>query len=189
MALTQKQENFCLKYVETGNASEAYRFAYRADKMKAETIHKRASELVSDREVAGRIEELKGMAVSKAIMSRTEALEMLSIIARTSVSDIAEFSTVESGEDEDGNTVMSTTWRILNSEEISKEASASIKSVSATKMGPKLEMHDRLAAIQQLSKLQGWESASKIDHTSSDGSMAPTRIEIVAGGMNDDKAD
>ena len=28
--LTQKQENFCLAYIETGNASEAYRKAYNA---------------------------------------------------------------------------------------------------------------------------------------------------------------
>lgn len=59
MALTQKQENFCLKYVECGNASEAYRHAYDANKMSAETIHKRAFELMNNGNVTGRIEELK----------------------------------------------------------------------------------------------------------------------------------
>ena len=57
--LTQKQENFCLKYLECGNASEAYRHAYDAEKMSAETIHKRASELMNNGNVTGRIEELK----------------------------------------------------------------------------------------------------------------------------------
>jgi len=59
MPLTQKQENFCLKYVETGNASEAYRFAYNAENMKPETVWKRANELLSNGAVAGRVSELK----------------------------------------------------------------------------------------------------------------------------------
>ena len=59
MSLTQKQENFCLKYVETGNASEAYRSAYRADKMKNTTIAVRACELLSDSKVTVRVEEIK----------------------------------------------------------------------------------------------------------------------------------
>lgn len=32
-SLTIKQEAFCQAYIETGNASEAYRTAYAADKM------------------------------------------------------------------------------------------------------------------------------------------------------------
>lgn len=59
MALTVKQEKFCQAYVETGNASEAYRSAYSADKMKHETINKRASELLNNGEVTGRVSELQ----------------------------------------------------------------------------------------------------------------------------------
>jgi phage terminase small subunit len=59
MQLTVKQENFCMKYIETGNASEAYRKAYDTKNMKPETIHKRASELLGNGEVTGRIEGLK----------------------------------------------------------------------------------------------------------------------------------
>lgn len=65
MALTQKQEAFCLAYIETGNASEAYRRAYDAEKMKPETVTKRASELLSNGEVTGRVEQLQKMAVTR----------------------------------------------------------------------------------------------------------------------------
>ncbi len=41
-ALTPKQDAFCLAYLETSNASEAYRRAYDAKCMKDETIAKRA---------------------------------------------------------------------------------------------------------------------------------------------------
>ena len=57
--LTQKQENFCLKYVECGNASDAYRFAYNAEKMKKETINVKACELLSVGNVSVRVAELK----------------------------------------------------------------------------------------------------------------------------------
>ncbi|WP_235365713.1 terminase small subunit [Proteus terrae] len=60
MALTLKQEAFCQAYIENkGNASEAYRTAYAAGKMKSETVNKRASELLANGEIAGRVAELQ----------------------------------------------------------------------------------------------------------------------------------
>lgn len=58
-ALTIKQETFCQKYIETGNASEAYRQAYDAENMKPETVAKRASELLVKGDIAGRLAELR----------------------------------------------------------------------------------------------------------------------------------
>ncbi len=57
--LTLKQEQFCQSYIETGNASEAYRRAYNAENMKAETINVKASELLSNGKVAVRVDYLQ----------------------------------------------------------------------------------------------------------------------------------
>lgn len=57
--LTPKQESFCLTYIETGNASEAYRQAYEAEGMKPETINRKAKELLDNGKITARIEELK----------------------------------------------------------------------------------------------------------------------------------
>ncbi|QLB19571.1 terminase small subunit [Mannheimia granulomatis] len=57
--LTPKQEFFCLAYIETGNASEAYRQAYEAVEMKPETVHRKAKELMDNGKITARIEELK----------------------------------------------------------------------------------------------------------------------------------
>ncbi|API58086.1 terminase small subunit [Tardibacter chloracetimidivorans] len=65
MALTPKQEAFCLAYVETGNASEAYRRAYDASKSKPSTINVRASELLADSKIAGRVDELRAAQVER----------------------------------------------------------------------------------------------------------------------------
>lgn len=59
MALTPKQEAFALAYVETGNASEAYRRAYNAEKMKPATVNRTAKELLDNPKIAARIEELQ----------------------------------------------------------------------------------------------------------------------------------
>jgi len=57
--LTAKQETFCLEYVQTGNASEAYRRAYDADRMKPETVHRMAHALLKSHKVTARIEDLR----------------------------------------------------------------------------------------------------------------------------------
>ncbi|WP_105624034.1 terminase small subunit [Cronobacter malonaticus] len=58
--LTIKQEAFCQAYIETGNASEAYRTAYAADKMKPEAVHVQASNLKDNPKIALRLKELQG---------------------------------------------------------------------------------------------------------------------------------
>ena len=67
--LTKKQETFCLAYIETGNASEAYRRAYDAERMGRATVWKRASELMHNGEVEGRIGELRRQAADRALVS------------------------------------------------------------------------------------------------------------------------
>lgn len=50
--LTPKQEAFCLRYIETGNASEAYRCAYDAGSMSAEAIRVEACRLLQNPNVS-----------------------------------------------------------------------------------------------------------------------------------------
>lgn len=59
--LTPKQEAFCLAYVETGNASEAYRHAYNTDKMAPDTLWSEACKLAAHPKVATRLDELRAV--------------------------------------------------------------------------------------------------------------------------------
>ena len=59
MKLTIKQGNFARTYVETGNASEAYRVAYDAENMKPEAIKVNACKLLKHANVALTVEHLK----------------------------------------------------------------------------------------------------------------------------------
>lgn len=78
MALTPKQEAFCLAYIETGNASEAYRRAYDAGKMSAGAIHVAASELIAHPKISLRVQSVQKEAAERALVSvqsLTEELE------------------------------------------------------------------------------------------------------------------
>ena len=57
--LTPKQEKFCLAYIETGNASEAYRQAYNAENMKPETINRKAKVELDKGKIRARLEALQ----------------------------------------------------------------------------------------------------------------------------------
>lgn len=57
--LTKKQENFCNAFIETGNASEAYRIAYNTKNMKPETVRRKAKEVMDNGNVTARVAELK----------------------------------------------------------------------------------------------------------------------------------
>jgi len=59
MNLTPKQEAFCQAYIETGNASEAYRSSYNASNMKPETVNRTAKELLDNPKIAARIKQLQ----------------------------------------------------------------------------------------------------------------------------------
>jgi len=74
-SLTQNQEKFCLAYIETGNASGAYRRAYNAGKMKAETINRRAFDLMQNGKVTARISDLRASVVSATVVSEARAIE------------------------------------------------------------------------------------------------------------------
>lgn len=181
MSLTPKQERFCLAYLETGNASEAYRRAYSAENMKPESIAVAASRVLSNAKVALRLAELRGRSESAAVMGRQEALERLSMMARTSLADLVEFGSYELGEDENGRPIVQAAWRIKDSALQDPKQLAAIAELSASKDGIKIKTHSPLQAIQQLAKMQGWESATKHEITGQGGApLMPTTIELVA---------
>lgn len=87
MALTQKQQNFCLAYIKCGNASQAYRESYNAEKMSDKQIWEEASKLNANPKVSQRVQELNEKATTKAILSVEERKEILSNMARNVVYD------------------------------------------------------------------------------------------------------
>jgi hypothetical protein len=68
--LTVKQENFCIAYMETGNATEAFRRSYNCAKMKPESINRKAKDMSDHVKIRARMDEIR-----KPIMERLEVSE------------------------------------------------------------------------------------------------------------------
>lgn len=72
--LTAKQEAFCQAIVSGLSQADAYRQAYNAANMKPATVQKRASELMANGVVAGRVKELRQPVVEKVQYDLQQAM-------------------------------------------------------------------------------------------------------------------
>ena len=70
---TSKQEKFCITYVtEGGSLSDAYRAAYNCEKMKPESVNRKAAELMANGKISARISELRAEARHNAVVTVEE---------------------------------------------------------------------------------------------------------------------
>lgn len=181
--LTPKQESFCLVYLSTGNGSEAYRQSYEAGGMNENSVSRKAYELLQNVKITARLSELNEKATSAAVMTRQEALERLSNYARIDLADLIDFGSSEEAQDEEGRPIIQGAWRIKDSVMQDPKKMAAISELTAGRDGVKIKTHSPLQAIQQLAKMQGWESAAKHEHSGPGGGpipLMPTTIELVA---------
>jgi len=178
--LTTLQQEISLNSFSGMNDIDSYKNS-SGKAVKENTMSATVSEILNNPKVTAFLDSMKKESVKKAIMTRDEAMEILSNNARVKISDIATFSHRAVGEDEEGNAIMETVWKMKDSDEIDPDVMACIKSVTMTKAGPKIELHDQQGAIKQLSTMQGWDSASKLDLSSSDGSMSPKNFNDFYG--------
>lgn len=156
--LSQKQEMFCVNYAKHGNATKAYKEAYKAEKMRPATINREASAMLDNPKITARLAELNQMAVSDAVMTKQEALQLLSVKARIRITDVCDFKQEQVGNDEEGNPVFQTVWTMKNAEDIDPAVAACIKSVTVTKTGPKIELYDANASAKLLADMLGWNA-------------------------------
>ena len=160
--LTIKQENFCNYYVECGNASEAYRRAYNAGRMKDKQIWEEASKLLSTPKVSQRVAELRKQANEISKLTKERILKELSNMAFSSISE------------------MHNTWvERKEFDKLTDAQKASIKSISTkilkknvgTKDDPqivdvefvKIELYDKIKAIECINKMLGYNEPEKVD--------------------------
>lgn len=155
-----------------------------------ESIDSSASILLSNSKVVAFMDAMKEEAVSEAIMSRKEAMEKLSVLARTDLKDLVDFGSYELGTDEEsGNPIIQASWKIKPSALQDPKQMASISELTASKDGIKIKTHSPLAAIKQLADMQGWNAAQKMDlnHAGSIQSLTDADIDAKIKALMDAK--
>ena len=82
MSLTSRREKFAQCVADGKTQADAYRAAFDAGKMKDATIHKRASELMCNGEITGRVQELRDALANKALWTREDSVRALATAMR-----------------------------------------------------------------------------------------------------------
>lgn len=92
--LTVKQEKFINKYLECGNASEAYRFAYNCENMKDKTVIERASRLLKESNISARTSALQAELKEKSDITKERVLRELEAIIDAKITDYVDLVTI-----------------------------------------------------------------------------------------------
>lgn len=177
--LTQLQQRVATN-VLAGMSQRAAYYAGGGTAQTDETADVMASRMISEDKVKAFMDSMKVQAVSDAIMSRDEAMKILTAMSRGNLTDIVKFRTVNIGKDmETGEDVHQTAWVIdENLQQQAPEKLIIISELEVGKFGPKIKTHSKTAAIAQLAKMQGWESASK--HEISGPGGKPIQVQDVS---------
>ena len=80
--LTTNQELFARGIAEGKNYTEAYRSAYKTNKMTDKTINEEASRLKDNPKITARVKELRDMAAKPTIMTAQERKEWLTEVIK-----------------------------------------------------------------------------------------------------------
>lgn len=84
--LTPKQETFCQEYINTGNASEAYRLAYRTESMKPATVNRKAKELQDNGKITARLSDIRGALATRHRITLDSLLDELETARQAALS-------------------------------------------------------------------------------------------------------
>ena len=167
--LTIKQEKFCNKYLECGNASEAYRYAYDCSKMSDNSVWCNASQLLADTKVAQRLEYLKNH------LAEAAGITALQIIREHQKIAFPDATRIRNG------------WMSLKEfESLTDDEKACIRSVETkqtkrtTPMGDevideqvKITCYDKQKALDSIVSMLGYNAPEKIANTDSKGNDIP----------------
>lgn len=153
MALTIKQENFCNYYIESGNASDAYRRAYSCDKMKDEAVVVEASKLKDSPNVSLRIDELKAKLQSKSDITKERILNELSSIVFADIRDYVVFENEE--------------LKFKPFSELTDSQAKAIESIKQTRDGFELKLHGKNWSMEKVCKMLGFDmpTVSEVKYT------------------------
>jgi phage terminase small subunit len=181
MRLSIKQENFCNYYLESGNASDAYRRAYSCKGKSDNAIWVEASRLANNPKVALRISELSSEMRRRSDITKDEAVGILADIARANIVDALEIKSDE----------MFTTIVVKDVSALPIGIRRAILSVKSTDKGYELKLYNKIDAIEKLAKLLGWDATEQKDIVKEDKNDSITiqiidkRRDVVDADTND----
>lgn len=150
---------FCREYVKLGDASAAYRKAYRTENMKPETINNNAYMLLKNSDIKARVSELQGVASDIAKkhfqIDSKEILRHLNILRGARIDQFVNYVEI-ANTDEEGNTEKSMHLQFKPFDQLTEEQLMCIKSVKNGRYGIEMEIHGVDWTIEKIAKHIGF---------------------------------
>lgn len=162
--LTAKQENFCQYYLDTGNASVAYRMAYDCTNMKPETIWSTASRLLDNRKVVARLDEIRAERAAATADERKAVLDVLMDIVMADPSETT-FEDPKTGKP-----------KTKAPYQLPKRLRNAVKDMRNARGTVTYNFHGKVEAARQLAQMNGWNAAQKVEVGHNGGLMGELRI-------------
>jgi len=173
--LTIKQEKFVRKYLECGNASEAYRCAYNCKKMSDNAVYREASLLLDNPMITQRCEYLKNH------LAEASGITALSIIKEHQKIAFSDATKLRNG------------WMSLKEfESLSESERAAVKSIETREVKRvtaegeeivntevKVTMYDKQKSLESICRMLGYNAPEKIEHSGKVGIEQITGMEVI----------
>lgn len=140
MPLTTKQEAFAAACAKGSTGADAYRVAYAVKKMAQKTVHEQASRLLSDRDVAARVAELRQGAVQAVRLEVEDVFRQLASVLKS-----------------DPARLFDAAGRLLPIHKIDDATRAAIASIEVTELKAKGKV------VSRTSKIKFWNKNEAID--------------------------
>ena len=149
--LTPKQEAFCRYYVDTGNASEAYRMAYNTERMKPESIWSNASQLLSNTKVTLRVEEIRREYAEASKIERQKVERVLMDIVSADPSELYVY------DEKTGK------YRMKSPCQMPRRVRNVLKTIKNNRGVVSYEFNGKTEAARLLGAWNGWNAPTQID--------------------------
>lgn len=177
LELSKDHLTFANRYIETGNATQAYLHAYPTVEYRSAVTG--GCKLLTHPKVGPYVREARRLIAKSKLMSLDE---IASRIQAQAFADVTQFIGWEKSPmvNDDGEVIgeMAVPVVKMSSDEVPEEIRGLIKGITFTKMGPKFEMADQQKAQDMLIKMLGGYKET-VNHISSDGSMSPQGSDVT----------
>ncbi|MBU5312307.1 terminase small subunit [Tissierella carlieri] len=158
--LTLKQEKFVQELIKGKSQRDAYKAAYKTDRMTDKSIDELASRLFKQVKVMSRYNELKDRLVKdsedECIISAKEIVRELTSIAFDDIKNYLDFKTVKTVVGYDEGEPIFDYKQVIEFKDTADIDTKNISEISLSSNGTfKFKMHDRFAALYKLAELFG----------------------------------
>lgn len=170
--LTEKQEKFCTYYIDTGNASEAYRMAYNTEKMQPNSINVEACNLLDEKKnpkISLRIDEIRAERAAASAVERKTVEKVLMDIITSSPNDLYT-------EDPKSGKI-----KMKSPNQLPQRVGNALKKIKNNRGVVEYEFNSKIEAARLLGSWNGWDAPTQLNVNNTNNVLGELRI-----GFGDD---